>query len=78
MFCSQLDAFEMATFYLHSFRYFSLEVLPKKCKFWGVGSIKWFNIHNHAVHLNAVSDLNDAGLFKTGNVFELQPAVWES
>ena len=28
-----LDPCEKATFYLHYFRHFSLEVLPKKCKF---------------------------------------------
>ena len=45
----------------------------------GVGSLKRLNLHNHAVHLNAVSDLNsqDAGLSTTGHVFELRRAVQE-
>ena len=79
MICSQLDACKTATFYLHYFRYFSLEVLPKKCNFWGVGSLKQLNLHNRAVHLNAVSDLDsqDAGLSKTGHVFELRLTVAE-
>ena len=48
---------------------FFLEVWPKKV----------LNIHNQAVDLNAVSDLDsqDAGLSKTKHVFELQPAVLE-
>ena len=77
---SQLDACKTATFYLHYFRYFSLEVLPKKCNFWGVGSLKQLNLRHHVVHLNAVSDLDsqDAGLYKTGHVSELSLAVAKS
>ena len=73
MICSQLDACKTATFYLHYFRYFSLEVLPKKCTFWGVRSLKRLNLHNRAVHLNVVSDLDsqDVDLSKTGHVFEM-------
>ena len=79
VFFSQLDACETASFYLYYFRYFSLEVLPKKCNFWGVGSLKRLNLRNRVVHLNAVSDLDsqDAGLSETGHVFELRPAVQE-
>ena len=79
MICSQLDACKTATFYLHYFQYFSLEVLPKKCNFWGVGSLKQLNLRNHVVHLNAVSDLDsqDAGLSETGHVYELRLAVAE-
>ena len=79
MICSQLDACKTATFYLHYFRYFSLEVLPKKCNFRGVGWLKQLNLRNRVMHLNAVSDLDsqDTGLSKTGHVFELSPAVQE-
>ena len=53
---------------------------PKSANFRGVGSLEWFNLRNHAVYLNTVSDLDslDAGLFKTGHAFELHLAVQES
>ena len=52
---------------------------PKSANFRGVGSLKQLNLRNCAVHLNAVSDLDsqDAGLSKSGHVFELQSAVQE-
>ena len=53
---------------------------PKSANFRGVGSLERLNLRNRVVHLNAVSDLDsqDAGLSKTGHVFELQSAVEES
>ena len=52
---------------------------PKSATFRGVGSLERLNLRNGAVHLNTVSDLDsqEAGLSKTGHVFELQPAVAE-
>ena len=53
---------------------------PKSANFWGVGSLEWLNLCNRAVHLNAISDFNsqDAGLSKTGHLFEMQSAIQES
>ena len=50
---------------------FPTRFCPKSENFRGVGSLEWLNLQNCA-------DLNrqDAGLFKTGHVFELQSAVW--
>ena len=50
---------------------------PKSANFRGVGLLKWLNLRNRAVHINAISDFDsqDADLSETGNVFELQLAV---
>ena len=52
---------------------------PKSAHFKGVGLLKQLNLRNRAVDLNVVSDLDsqDAGLSKTGHVYELEPVVQE-